>query len=707
MHGMDVDHRADIYSLGVMLYEMLCREVPRGIFDPPSARVPGVNSRVDQVVAKAMQQQPERRYQSTTEMKADVAAASTRLPRGLRPTGIAAPSAQRGRLRRPLLIGVAVVIGAVAIAGMLWPKRNGPPASRTEAKNSEGAAAGMPTAAKTASTVNTATKDAPFENGLGMKFVPVPILGGPTGGQRVLFSVWDTRVQDYEVFVNETKHEWPKPGFPPTHPAVNVSWDDAQLFCQWLTARDQADGRLPVEWRYRLPSDHEWSCAVGIGVREDAAKLPAEKCWKIKDAFPWGAQWPPPAGAGNYAGEELSPALAAGKYPYIKGVIAGYNDGFANTSPVGSFKGNRFGLFDLGGNVGQWCEDWFDKDQKERVMRGASWDNSDPVRLLSSNRYHYAPESRINYGFRCVVSVSAPVAPKSPPPAVALPSTPVTATKEAPFVNSLNMKFVPVPILGGPTGGQRVLFSIWDTRVQDYQAFVQETKREWPKADFPQEPTHPAVNVSWEDAQLFCQWLTARDQVDGRLPLDCWEDAQLFCQWLTARDRADGRLPADWRYRLPSDYEWSCAVELGGKEDAAILPAEKNKKINGAFPWGTQWPPPVGAGNYAGQELSEVVAAGKYSYVKGVIVEYNDGFVNTSPVGTFKANGFGLYDMGGNVWQWCEDWIDQERKDRVVRGASWSDDVRGALLSSNRYHGEPGARRAILGFRCVVGVSTR
>jgi serine/threonine protein kinase len=77
--GMNVDLRADIYSLGVMLYEMLCREVPQGIFDPPSKRV-AVDSRVDQVVIKAMQQQPDRRYQNTQEMKADVTAASTPLP---------------------------------------------------------------------------------------------------------------------------------------------------------------------------------------------------------------------------------------------------------------------------------------------------------------------------------------------------------------------------------------------------------------------------------------------------------------------------------------------------------------------------------------------------------------------------------------------------------------------------------------------------
>jgi serine/threonine protein kinase len=85
MRGNSVDHRADIYSLGVMLYEMLCKEVPRGMVEPPSKRVT-VDARVDEVVKKAMQHLPERRYQRTSEMRTAVEQIrETPLPRSFEP----------------------------------------------------------------------------------------------------------------------------------------------------------------------------------------------------------------------------------------------------------------------------------------------------------------------------------------------------------------------------------------------------------------------------------------------------------------------------------------------------------------------------------------------------------------------------------------------------------------------------------------------
>ena len=229
------------------------------------------------------------------------------------------------------------------------------------------------------------TLEGSYENSLGMKLVPVP-------GTRVLFSVWDTRVKDYEAYAAAAAggdNSWKSPGFEqgPTHPVVKVSWDDAQAYCRWLTEKERKAGLISAEQSYRLPTDAEWSMAVGLD--EPSVGTPKEKDWKVKDVYPWGTQWPPPRGAGNYR-ESLKV------------------DDFPNTSPVGSFSANRHGLYDMGGNAMQWCEDWYDADQKSRVLRGASWDDFNPVYLLSSCRLGRTPDLRYSdVGFRCVMVVGS------------------------------------------------------------------------------------------------------------------------------------------------------------------------------------------------------------------------------------------------------------------------------------------------------------
>ena len=758
--GMNVDHRADIYSLGVMVYEMLCREVPKGVFEPPSLRT-GCDARIDAIVMKAMNQLPERRYQSTQEMQVDVNTARTAVlvpvtaatqevhprpvakpafPVPAKPMAlqaIAPPAPKKSKL--PLYAGLAAGLLVLGIAAALVvPKLGGTrsgvsltsPTSpnASEKVGGEGRAGALP---------SDATKDAPVVNTLGMKFVPVsivgrvsplaggaPLAGGDTGPtpDRVLFSIWDTRVQDYAAYASARKVDdaWTNrhrdnvpAGREPNHPVVGVNWQDAQAFCQWLTEKEHAEGKLPKEMKYRLPTDEEWSSAVGLPPETGAT--PAEKSRKNNMDLPWGKDYPPTRKVGNYGDETFHAQFPHDFLDKTKDQswLKGYDDGFATTSPVGSFPANAYGLYDMGGNVGQWCEDWYDATRKFRVLRGNSWGDSDRNVLRSSYRDFNLPENRYgNHGFRCVLASAATAAVPSPAAAVAAPTSPnasekagggeaaiSAATKDAPFVNTLGMKFVPVPIVGrvspraggaplagGDTGPppDRVLFSVWDTRVQDYAVYAGEkpvgdawTKQEREGVPAGRERNHPVVGVSWEDAQD-------------------------FCQWLSARETAAGKLPKGWEYRLPTDEEWSRAAGLPPESDAT--PAQKAQGNSVDFPWGQEFPPREKVGNYADETFHAKFPfreGATDNWNKNLWVEgYTDGYATDSPVGSFPANANGLYDMAGNVWQWCEDWYDAAHKDHVLRGASWGDSSRRNLLSSGRTRGTIGNRT--FGFRCVL-----
>jgi|HubBroStandDraft_6_1064221.scaffolds.fasta_scaffold03828_5 hypothetical protein len=265
---------------------------------------------------------------------------------------------------------------------------------------------------QTGRVLEKATKDQPWQNSLGMKFAPVP-------GTQVLFSIWDTRLEDFQAFVENAGYDatggmwslgqdgwkqlgatWKEPGFSqgPTNPVVGVSWDDAKAFCTWLTQRERRSGALPEGMHYRLPTDQEWSVAVGLD--SERGNTPEEKNSKIR-LYQWGTKWPPPPGVGNYCGMEAR----IGNEPQDLTVIEGYNDGYPRTSPVGSFAANKNGLYDMRGNVWQWCEDWYNSENTFRVLRGASWYDYDPYRLLASYRRNHTPDRRgADAGFRCVVA---------------------------------------------------------------------------------------------------------------------------------------------------------------------------------------------------------------------------------------------------------------------------------------------------------------
>lgn len=105
---------------------------------------------------------------------------------------------------------------------------------------------------------------------------------------------------------------------------------------------------------------------------------------------------------GNWGG---CGTFAVSKNKYETHLIVGYDDGFKYTSPVGSFSANAFGLYDMGGNLWQWCEDQLDPPLPARVLRGGAWCTTDPFYLWSSRRMAAPPEFHYNFnGFRCVLA---------------------------------------------------------------------------------------------------------------------------------------------------------------------------------------------------------------------------------------------------------------------------------------------------------------
>ncbi len=236
-----------------------------------------------------------------------------------------------------------------------------------------------------------------FTNSLGMKLIPVK-------RTKVFFCIHTVRMKDYSVYAAEVSgvdDSWRDQVFynkrvavGDNHPVVGVNWNDAKAFCAWLSKKE---GRI-----YRLPTDREWSIAVGLGSLEKVKRrtTPIMLSGKEKEVWSWGTKWPPPKGAGNFAD-----TVCKQEYPNLT-PIPDYTDGYATTAPVMSFKPNKYGLYDMGGNVQQWCEDRFTPDKPDRVERGGHYGlgGKGGGDFISSRRDHHPPGVRGAYtGFRVVV----------------------------------------------------------------------------------------------------------------------------------------------------------------------------------------------------------------------------------------------------------------------------------------------------------------
>jgi formylglycine-generating enzyme required for sulfatase activity len=189
-------------------------------------------------------------------------------------------------------------------------------------------------------------------------------------------------------------------------------------------------------------------------------------------------------------------------------------------------------------------------------------------------------------------------------------------------------------------------------------------KYTWKYTGYQQTDQHPVVNVSWNDAARFCIWLSSKE---GKI------------------------------YRLPTEAEWEYACRAGTKSRYWCGNRDEDLKGNA---------------NIADASLRDKLDANYRSVWK--FASWDDGYPFSSPVGKFNPNPWGLYDINGNVWQWCADWYGvyptgfssdpkgpENGDNRVLRGGSWHDDTSWCRAAC-RHAVSPSHRGSETGFRPVL-----
>jgi formylglycine-generating enzyme required for sulfatase activity len=440
-------------------------------------------------------------------------------------------------------------------------------------------------------------------------------------------------------------------------PVVNVTWNDAVEFCRWLSRKD---GRT-----YTLPTEAQWEFACRAGTQT-----------------PW---W-----TGDWEGAD-GHLRKATWYDKI--------DTAAAFKPVASFAPNPFGLYDMHGNVEEWCSDWYNDYPNDPIQRNPTGPASPTTaRVVRSSNFNVGPAG-MRSAYRISDDPNLPSAVRGFRVAVVGDLKPTTAAV-APFdatrakeyqdgwakrlgvpvavTNTIGTRMRLVPPGEFPmTPDYRVTISkpfrigAHEVTVRQFRIFVDETGY---KTDAEKSGKGEAQRISGErDVGPEFTW-RHKDVVGGdEHPVGqvSWNDAAAFCEWLSRKEKKT--------YRLPTEAEWEWACRAGSL-----------------------------AAYYFGDDPAALV---EYAWS----AENSGGKSHT--VGSKRPNAWGLFDMHGNVSEHCLDWFDEQPATgratdprgpasgtrRIIRGYSFIDPPN-TLTAAQRTHVHPEYSMHHFGFRIVCEV---
>lgn len=425
---------------------------------------------------------------------------------------------------------------------------------------------------------------------------------------------------------------WLKTGFAQTesHPVTNVSWNDARAFCAWLSKEDGAEYRLPTE------AEWEYACRGGTSTRYHSGEDP-ERLVQVGNIAD---------GTGN--SRFYFSISRKGLYAFQSPISA--NDGYIFTAPVGRFRANAFGLYDMHGNVWEWCSDLYGADYykngpkadptgpregSSRIFRGGGWASA-ATGCRSAFRNKSGPSSRhVSIGFRVAHTT------KSLVPASSTKSIQGEASSDAAISTATKDRPKPVRAseLGSHAGDERSdkalgLKLAWCPAGK----FLMGSPASDPDAKDDEQPQvaveltrgfwlgkYEVTQGEWQGLMGTAPWKVTGSAVQGANYPACeitLAEAVEFCEKLTEREMAAGSLTDGWYFRLPSEAEWEYACRAGSQT---------------RYSFGD-----------AAEEL------GKYAFYKaGPSFELR-------PVGEKAANRWGFFDMHGNVSEWCRGWYGEK-----------------------------------------------